>query len=128
MPWKQLTREPDIRLNNWKLKLHTHVKYLGVFIDEVPYWNKQINILCPKSSRANGILSKLRHFPPLKTCLAVHYSIFYSQLLHGCLAWPYTKEINIYWVNKLQKRFTRIHTFSDFNSHTIDLFAKLKLL
>ena len=25
----------DIRLNNCKLKLPTHVKYLGIFIDEV---------------------------------------------------------------------------------------------
>ena len=31
-------------------------------------------------------------------------------------------------VNKLQKRCIRILTFSDFNSHTIDLSAKLKML
>ena len=32
--WKQRLREPDIRLNNCKFKLHSHVKYLGIFIDE----------------------------------------------------------------------------------------------
>ena len=31
----RLGREPDIRLNNYKLKLHTQVKYLGIFIGEV---------------------------------------------------------------------------------------------
>ena len=38
--WKQLLREPDIRLNNCKFKLHSHVKYLGIFIDEFLSWNK----------------------------------------------------------------------------------------
>ena len=29
-----LPRKPDIKINNYKLKLHSHVKYLGVLIDE----------------------------------------------------------------------------------------------
>ena len=65
---------------------------------------------------------------PLTTCLSIYYSIFYSHLLHGCLAWSYTKEISIDRVNQLQKRCIRILTFSDFNTHAIDLSAKLKLL
>ena len=100
-------------------------KYLGNFIDEVFSWNKQIGVLCTNISRANGTLSKLRHFAPLKTCLLVCYSIFYLHSWHGCLAWSYTKEINIHEINKLQKRCIRILTFSVFNLH---FFAKLKLL
>ena len=34
LPWKQLPYESDIRLNNCKLKLHAHVKYIGIFIDK----------------------------------------------------------------------------------------------
>ena len=33
-PRKDLPREPDIK-NNYKQKLHSHVKYLGTLIDEV---------------------------------------------------------------------------------------------
>ena len=61
-PWEHLPREPDIRLNNYKLKLHSHIKYLGILIDEVLSWNKQIDDICTKLARANGILSKLHHF------------------------------------------------------------------
>ena len=86
-----------------------------------------MDILCLKLSRANGTLSKLRHFAPLKTCLSVYYTILYSHLLHGCPAWSYAKEINIDRVNKPQKRCIRILTFSDFNLHTSDLSPKLKL-
>ena len=87
-----------------------------------------MDILCLKLSRANGTLSKLRHFAPLKTCLSVYYTILYSHLLHGCPAWSYAKEINIDRVNKLQKRCIRILTFSDFNLHASGLFPELKLL
>ena len=31
-----------------KLKLHSHVKYLGTLIDEVLSWNKQIASICMK--------------------------------------------------------------------------------
>ena len=126
--WKQLQWEPDIRFNSCKLKLHTGIKYLGIFINEIVSWNKQIEISTSKLSRANGILCKMRHLAPLKTCLSAYYSIFYSHLLHGCLAWSYTKKVIIDQVNKLQKRCIQILTFSNFNLHTIDLFKKLKML
>ena len=41
-PCKQLPRDPDISINNYQVKLHQFVKYQGVFIDEVLFWNKEI--------------------------------------------------------------------------------------
>ena len=55
-PWKHLPREPDIRINSYKLKLHSHIKYLGILIDEVLSWNKQIDDIYTELARANGIL------------------------------------------------------------------------
>ena len=77
-PWKHLQREPDITINNYKLKLHSHIKYLGILIDEVLSWNKQIDYICTKLARANGILSKLRHFVPRKTCISIFLFILLS--------------------------------------------------
>lgn len=34
-PCKHILRDPEIRVNNFKLKLHQFVKYLEAFIDEV---------------------------------------------------------------------------------------------
>ena len=63
-PWKHLQRETDIKINNYRLKLHlgTTAKYLGVPIGAVLFWNKQIDNICTKLFRANSILWKLRHF------------------------------------------------------------------
>ena len=61
-PWKHLPHEPDIRINSYKLKLHSHIKYLGMLIDEVLSWNKQIDDIYTELARANGILSKITSF------------------------------------------------------------------
>ena len=42
-PRKQLPCDSDIRINNYKLKLHQFVKYLGVLINKVLSWKKQID-------------------------------------------------------------------------------------
>ena len=55
---KKLPRSPNIKLNNYKLKLKSHGKYLGITIDEVLSWNKHIDNLSKKLARTNGILSK----------------------------------------------------------------------
>ena len=75
--WKHLPREPDVRISNYKLKLHSHIKYLGILIDEVLSWNKQIDDICIKLARANGILSKLRYFS-LKNHVYQNISLYFT--------------------------------------------------
>ena len=89
-PRKQHPPEPDIRNDNCKPKLHQFVKYLGVFIDKVLSFNKQIDNICSNLSRANGIIFNLCHFLLTKLCISVYYSIFCSHLLLliGNQYWP----------------------------------------
>ena len=42
--------------------MQSHIKYLGILIDEVLSWNKQTDDICTELARANFKLSKLRHF------------------------------------------------------------------
>ena len=81
-----------------------------------------------KLSRANGILSKLRHNAPRNVCLNVYYALFYSHLIDGCNIWGITTEDNLDKIVKLQKKCVRIITFSDFYSHANPLFIDLKIL
>ena len=79
----------DIRINNYKIKLYSHVKYLGI-LDEVLSWNKQIESIYMKLARANGILSKLPYFVPKDIFISVYYSLFRSVqiaclMLIGCI-------------------------------------------
>ena len=91
-------------------------------------WDTHIFHLSKKLSRANGILSKLRHNAPRNVCLNVYYSLFYSHLSYGCNLWGITTEENLDIIVKLQKKCARILTFSDFDSHANPLFIGLKIL
>ena len=90
--------------------------------------NKQIDDICTKLARANGILLKLRHLVPEKACVSVYFSLFYSHVLYGCLVWSYSTQLNIDRIIKLQKRCIRIITYSEFTEQTGPLFSELKLL
>ena len=81
-PWKNLPLEPDIRITNYKLKLHSHIKYPGTPTDKVLSWNKQIDI-CTKQTRASSILPKLHHFVPKKHV----YLSLYSTLMSFMVVW-----------------------------------------
>ena len=70
----------SIKFNGQKLVPVDHIKYLGMYIDKYLSRNFHIQQLSKKLSRANGILSKLRHNVPIEACLQVYYAIFYSHL------------------------------------------------
>ena len=81
-----------------------------------------------KLSRANGILSKLRYYVPLNTCISVYYSIFYSYVIYGSLAWSFTSQNNLNKLFLLQKKCVRILSNAKFLDHTDPLFISLNIL
>ena len=118
----------SIKINKFKLTPCKFVKYLGLLLDENLPWNYQIESISQKLSQTNGILSKLRHYVPLKSCISVYFSIFYSHLIYGCLVWQYTMQQNLNKLFVLQKRCIRLITFSRFDEHSEILFKSLELL
>ena len=99
-----------------------------MYVDKYLSWNFHVLQLCKKLCRANGILSKLRYYAPLKICLQVYYALFYSHLVYGCNVWGLTSEENLRKLEILQRKCIRIMTFADHRSHTNDLFIELKIL
>jgi len=118
----------SIKLNGKKLLPVDFVKYLGMYIDKHLSWDYHISQLAKKLSRSNGILSKLRYNTPINVRIQVYYAIFYSYLNYGCNMWGLTFEANLNIIRILQKKCLRIITFSDFNSHTNQLFLDHEIL
>ena len=127
-PPKKKVPKISINFENVKLEPVENVKYLGVTIDEVLSWNKQVSDVFIKLNKANGILSKLRHYTSRSVCLSVYYSLFNSYLLYGLLTWSFTSQINIEKLLKLQKKAIRIITFSDHLAHTNPIFHILNII
>ena len=92
---KELDDEITIKINKSKLSPVLNVNYLGAVLDEFLSWDAHVHNLCKKLAQTNGILSKLRHYVPQKTCISANFSLFYSLILYGSLAWQSTSKTNL---------------------------------
>ena len=121
---KPRTKSPNnlkIKLNGTVLK-HTHsIKYLGVSLDETLSGDQHCIELSKKLSRANGMLSKPRHYAPTEL-RSMYYALFSSHLNYGSQVWGQTNNIYINKISLLQKAALRIITYSNFRVHTSSLF------
>ena len=73
----------SIKIQNVKIMPSNNVKYFGARIVENLSWDHHVKELSNKLSRANGIISKLRHYAPKSAVLPVYHAIFYSHMIYG---------------------------------------------
>ena len=84
---KILDHNVTLVMNRKALQQKDHVKYLGVLLDQHLKWKYQINNVALKISRGIGILAKLKPFLKVNLLKNIYYSLVYSHLSYGVLAW-----------------------------------------
>jgi len=77
------------------LERKDHIKYLGVVIDSSLTWNYNISYVCAKLSRNTGVISKLRHYLPLKHLTQIYYNLIYPYISYAIVAWSSTSKTNL---------------------------------
>ena len=63
----------ELKIDGKRLTPSPYVKYLGVFIDQNLSFRHDIDNISSKLRRANGILSKIRHYVSLHTTRSIHF-------------------------------------------------------
>jgi hypothetical protein len=86
-PKKQLNYDVKLKLNGKYLLPSSHVKYLGILIDEHLAWNFHLNSLATKLRKTNGIISKLLHFVPRSTMRSIYFALFHSHISYASIVW-----------------------------------------
>ena len=124
------TKVPDIklRINGKRIIASKNIKYLGMFLDETLSGGPHCQNLTKKLKRANGMLTKARHYINNKDLKTLYYAIFSSHLTYGSQIWG--QGINTFnkRVFKLQNRALRIISFSDFQADADPLYSHFKIL
>ena len=75
----------NLKLDEHDLAFSSHVKYLGLLLDEFMAWNFHFEFLASKLRRANGILAKLRHFTPEPILKCLYYALFHFHMSYEIL-------------------------------------------
>ena len=104
------------------------VKYLGIYIQNNLRWSNQIKYVTTKIAAYVGIISKIRHYFPLKIILMYYYSFIHSHIFYAISIWENTYQSNLKPIFILQKKAIRLITFSPFMAHSQPLFLSLNIL
>ena len=110
------------------LLVHKSVKYLGVHLDEHLNWKTHIASIATKLRRANGALSKLRHFVPTKIALNVYHAIFSSHARYASQIWGLCDNSVTHRILTLQNTAMRLLTFNGPRVSATPLYAELGIL
>ena len=125
---KTLDFIPSLKLQRKRIYPSPSVKYLGIRIDEHLNWKPQISELANKLQRANGALSKLRHYIPLKSLINIYHAIFASHMRYACQIYGLRDSTITHRILTLQKTALRLLTFSEPQSPSSPLFSNLEIL
>ena len=117
-----------IKLNGHVLTITGHIKYLGIYLDSTLSGKYHCNILANKLKRANGILSKVRHYVPKEELKSIYHALFSSHMSYGCQVWGQGPGLHIERISKLQNRAMRIIHFKDRNTDPNPLYTSSGIL
>ena len=125
---KPLNFTPFLKLLGKRIYPSSSVKYLGIRIDQHLDWKAHISETSMKLRRANGALSKLRHYIPLKTLVNIYHAIFSSHMRYACQVWGLCDNVACHRILTLQKCALRLITFSAPRSPSNPIFSDLGIL
>ena len=119
----------NIYINNVLIQRQHDTKFLGVILSADLKWDKHIDIVTNKVSKNIGIIAKARHLLPQHLTRTLYLTLVDPYVSYCNLVWSLshatTKLDRIY---KLQKKFCRLITFSNFTAPSRPLFQHLSIL
>ena len=125
---KKILCNPILEINGKHLKREFSIKYLGIFIDSYLNWKSQVTYIVKKINRSIGIISKLRYYLNRNTLIILYNALIYPFLIYGIIIWGNTYPTTTHPLLVLQKKATRIMTFSQLDAHSSPLFRDLSIL
>ena len=102
------------------LERKDHIKYLGVVIDSSLTWNYNISYVCAKLSRNTGVISRLRHYLPLKHRTQIYYNLIYPYISYAIVAWSSTSKTNLQKIQTKQNHVIRLMFFATLSGKNTD--------
>ena len=125
---KSLYSSCHLKLQGTRIYPSKSVKYLGVHLDEHLDWKIHVSIVAKELQRANGALSKLRHYMSQKALINIYHAIFSSHIRYACQIWGLCDNYITHQIFTLQKTAMRLITFSEPRAPSNPIFCNLQIL
>ena len=126
---KQIHPQYDnLQINSSVIKRVTHVKYLGVFLDEHLSWDIHITYLCYSLAKYLSVFCNVRMMVPEKLKKQLYYSFVYSRIAYGIEVYGSCNTTLLAKVQVMQNKLLMILYNKDRRYSTNTLHHELKLL
>ena len=76
-----------IIINETEITQVTHVKFLGVLVDEKINWKEHINLVCNKVARSLCVIRKISGLVNQDCLLTLYFSLIYPHLTYCNVVW-----------------------------------------
>ena len=99
-------------------------KYLDLFLDENLPFKYHLDTIKLKLNRANGLLSKIRHFVRASLLRTIYFAIFDPHLRYRCQIWEQNKNYAVKNIEKIQNKAIRILNFKTPRAEASNLYEE----
>ena len=106
----------------------SNIKYLGLMIDDSLNCKSHVSYLSSKVSSCCNIMYKLRYLIPLKSCISVYYSLFYSRISYGIMCWGSACHSVLNPIRVLQNKVVKAMLFKPVDTRIQPLLAQTNIL
>ena len=104
-------------------------KFLGVIINHKLSWKSHMLTVSNKMCKNIGIIAKIRHLLPPDQVRMLYLALVEPYMSYCCIVWAGVGRTGcLERIHKIQKRYCRLITFSEFRAHSAPLFRGLQLM
>ena len=113
---------------NHEINRTSHIKFLGIILDENLTWNLHINEICNKLKRYFHIFYNIRHLLSKDNIKTKYYALIYSGIKYGISVYGQASNIKLNKVQKLQNQLLKVLSGKKFRFPTDELHDEFELL
>ena len=113
---------------NQKIKRTSHIKFLGIILDENLTWNQHINEICNKLKRLFHIFYNIRNYLSTDNIKTIYYALVYSRIKYGITVYGQACKTKMQRIQTLQNKLLKVISGKDYRFSTNELHDEFDFL
>jgi len=103
---------PVISIANKTISKVNYCKFLGIYMDDRLNFKYHVRELCKSLSRSVGMMNRISGLAPPSVKLNIYYSLIFSRVSYGIIAWGGSSVENVRRVERILSRARKLINFS----------------
>ena len=117
-----------IDFQNQQIKRTSHIKFLGIILDENLTWNHHVNEICSKLKRLFHIFYNIRNYLTEDNIKTIYYALVYSRIKYGITVYGQACKTKLKRIQTIQNQLLKVISGKNYRFSTNELHDEFDLL